>query len=67
MLPHQATFLRSSLFHDIHFYDESFSVVSDWMFSLEMLLVYHKTYKHIHMYVARCDTEGIPMYPKMPG
>lgn len=64
MLPHQATFLRSSLFHDIHFYDESFSVVSDWMFSLEMLLVYHKTYKHIHMYVARCDTEGISNVPE---
>ncbi len=62
-LPHQATFIRRSLFADIHPYDESNKVVSDWAFFIEALLIHHKTYQHLQLFVARCETMGISNQP----
>lgn len=62
-LPHQATFIRRQLFKDIHLYDTSFRVVSDWLFFIEALLVHYASYQHINMFVARCETEGISNQP----
>lgn len=62
-LPHQATFIRRDLFEKIHGYDESFKVVSDWLFFIESILVHHATYRHLNLFVACCDNEGISSNP----
>ena len=63
-LPHQATFIRRQLFTDIHLYDTSFKVISDWLFFIEAILVRNASYQHINMFVARCETEGISNQPQ---
>ena len=63
-LPHQSSFIRRNLFNEIHPYDESFRVVSDWAFFIEALLVYSKSYKHINLFVSVCDTGGISSNPE---
>lgn len=63
-LPHQATLIRRSLFDDIHPYDTSFCVVSDWLFFIEALLKYNASYQHIQLFLSRCETEGISNNPK---
>ena len=63
-LPHQSSFIRRNLFNEIHSYDESFTVVSDWAFFIEALLVYSKSYKHINLFVSVCDTGGISSNPE---
>lgn len=40
-LPHQATFIKRSLFNQLGLYDESLKAVSDWKFFVEAF-VYHK-------------------------
>lgn len=62
-LPHQATLIRRRLFDEIHLYDISFKVVSDWLFFIEVLLVHHKSYQHIQHFLALCDTTGISSNP----
>ncbi len=62
-LPHQATFIRRALFEEIHPYDETNKVVSDWAFFIEALLIHHKKYQHIQLFVAHCETEGISNQP----
>lgn len=62
-LPHQATFIRRQLFEDIHLYDTSFRAISDWLLFIEAILVHHASYQHIHMFVARCETEGLTNRP----
>lgn len=62
-LPHQATFIKRVLFDEIHFYDEDFKVVSDWAFFIEAILKYGKSYRHIQLFVSRCDAAGISSNP----
>ena len=62
-LPHQATLIRTSLFTSIHMYDTAFKVVSDWLFFIEAILKFNASYQHIHMFLARCETEGISNNP----
>lgn len=63
-LPHQATLIRRSLFADIHPYDTSFRIVSDWLFFIEALLKYNVSYQHVQLFLSRCETEGISNNPK---
>ena len=62
-LPHQATLIRHSLFSSIHLYDDSFRIVSDWLFFIETLLKYNATYQHIQMFLSVCETEGLSSNP----
>ena len=62
-LPHQGTLIRRSLFKTIHPYDESFRIVSDWLFSIEAILVRHCSYQHIQMFVSVCESAGISNDP----
>jgi glycosyltransferase involved in cell wall biosynthesis len=63
-LPHQSTFIKRKLFSEIHLYDESFKVVSDWAFFIEVLLVFKKSFKHINLFVSCCDSSGISSSPE---
>lgn len=62
-LPHQATLIRRALFDEIHPYDTSFKIVSDWLFFIEAILKYNATYQHVQLFVARCEMEGISSNP----
>lgn len=63
-IPHQSTLLKTELFHDIHFYDESYLIFSDWAFVLEMIFIYKKKYQKINVLISRCDTTGISSNPE---
>ena len=58
-IPHQATFIKRSLFSEIHLYDEHYKISSDWAFFIETLLVYNKKYKHLNVLVSQCESTGI--------
>ena len=57
-LPHQATFIRRTLF-DIRKYDCSYRIVSDWKFWIEMLVFQNSSYKSIPEIIALFDNSGI--------
>jgi len=58
-LPHQAAFIKRSLFSEIHLYDEHYKISSDWAFFIEALLVCNKKYKHLNILVSQCESTGI--------
>lgn len=43
-LSHQSTFIKSDLFKEIGYYDESLKVVSDWKFFIDAFIKYNVTY-----------------------
>lgn len=63
-LPHQSTLIKTKLFHEIHLYNESYSIFSDWAFVLEMIFIHNKKYQNINVLISRCDTTGISSNPK---
>ena len=63
-LPHQATFIRRSLFHTVGLYNEQLKIASDWLFFLEALLVQGCTYQHYKGTVAYFNMDGISCDPK---
>lgn len=66
-LPHQATFIKRSLFETIGFYDESLKIVSDWLFFLKALLKSNATYFHYRGVVSYFAMDGISCNPKTMG
>ena len=62
-LPHQSSFIKRSLFDEIHRYDTAFKVISDWLFFIEALLLHKVSYQHIPIVVSHCETEGISNNP----
>jgi len=59
ILPHQASFIKRSLFDEIGFYDENLKITSDWKFFLFALFKYNKSIEVIDEFVASMDTTGI--------
>ena len=43
-LPHQATLIRTGLFEEIGYYNESYRIASDWEFFLKALVIHEKSY-----------------------
>lgn len=62
-ITHQSTFINTNLFRVYGEYDESFKIVSDWAFFLDMLILKNKKYQRIPIPVAVFDTSGISMNP----
>ncbi len=58
-LPHQATIINKSLFKTIGFYNESYKIISDWVFFMEALFYHNATYKHVDDDVIYFDGSGI--------
>lgn len=58
-LPHQATFIRRSLFDKVGFYDESLRIVSDWKFFLDATCKHNASYKFIDFVLSEFSRDGI--------
>jgi hypothetical protein len=58
-LPQQATIINKSLFKKIGLYNESYKIISDWVFFMEAVFIHNATYKHIDLPVINFDGSGI--------
>ena len=66
-IPHQATFIRRSLFERVGTYNEQLSIASDWLFFVDALLVHHCSYMHFPGTVAYFSMDGISCDPATDG
>lgn len=62
-LPHQASFIRRSLFDSIFMYNETLKIASDWEFFMVAVCIKKVRYKHIGMVVSEYDFTGISSNP----
>jgi glycosyltransferase involved in cell wall biosynthesis len=58
-LPHQSTIIKKSLFNRVGFYDENYSIISDWVFFMEALFFHNATYKYVDITSINFDGYGI--------
>jgi len=58
-LPHQATIINKLLFKKIGLYNETYKIISDWVFFMEALFYHNATYKHVDEDVIYFDGSGI--------
>jgi glycosyltransferase involved in cell wall biosynthesis len=58
-LNHQATLIRRNLFYQNGFYDESYSVISDWLFFVNAIVFKAATFRSINLIITKIDSEGI--------
>lgn len=63
-LPHQATFIRRTLFNKIGLYNEQLKIASDWLFFLDALLIHGCSYQHYPEPVAYFNMDGISCDPQ---
>jgi glycosyltransferase involved in cell wall biosynthesis len=63
ILPHQGSFIRSSLFKSIGLYDETQKIIADWIFFLVAICKYNCSYKHIGILISVCGRDGISCDP----
>ena len=57
-LPHQASFIRTSLLKKYQ-YDEELKIVSDWKFFIQSIILDNCSFKYIDTIVAKYDNNGI--------
>ena len=62
-LPHQATFIKKTLFDRYGFYNEDLKIASDWLFFLEVILEHHATYEHFNLVITNFMLDGISNDP----
>lgn len=62
-LPHQATFIKSSLFEKVGYYDENMMIVSDWKFFIESICKFNATYLKIEKVLSTHYLNGISTDP----
>lgn len=60
---HQAMFTRRTLFDEVFYYNERYSMVSDWEFLICAICKFNKTYKYLNMTIANYDLNGISSKP----
>lgn len=58
-LPHQAAFIKKSLFISYGGYDETLKIVSDWKFFVQCILFHNSSYKFIDLPVSFQQPGGI--------
>jgi len=58
-LPHPATLIRSSLFKQFGYYDESLKIVSDWKFFIETICKHNCSYIKINDVLTTFHLDGI--------
>jgi glycosyltransferase involved in cell wall biosynthesis len=58
-LPHQASFIRRSLFETVGLYDENYKIIPDWLFFVLAIYKFNCSYKHINELISVCNTEGL--------
>lgn len=57
-LPHQSVFIKRELFEEYGLYDESFKIVSDWIFFLKTIGIEGTSVKYLDMDISYYDTNG---------
>jgi hypothetical protein len=57
-IPHQASFIKTSLFWEIGKYDERFKIISDWSFFVLALCKYNKTYLYLDQTISYFPLDG---------
>ena len=62
-LPHQASFIRKSLFESIGLYDENHRIISDWIFFVLAICKYNCSYQHIDLFISVCGRDGLSCEP----
>ncbi|MGB4775164.1 MAG: glycosyltransferase family 2 protein [Daejeonella sp.] len=62
-LPHQATFIKRTVFERVGFYDEKLKIVSDWKLLLLAICKHNCSYKHIETVVSVYNDDGISSNP----
>ncbi|MBJ6119794.1 glycosyltransferase [Pontibacter sp. BT310] len=63
-LPHQGALIKMDLFKKYGYYNENYSIVSDWSFFLITIAKHNATYKHINITFASVEREGISCDPQ---
>lgn len=58
-LPHQACYIKRTLFQKNGLYSENFKIVSDWEWILKCFLFHRISYKHLQESLAIYDVEGV--------
>lgn len=58
-LPHQATFIRKDLFDQIGLYDDSFSLVSDWVWFIKCFANKKTEYIHTKSFITVFNGDGL--------
>jgi glycosyltransferase involved in cell wall biosynthesis len=58
-LPHQATIIKKSLFFEVGMYNESYKIISDWVFFMEALFTKSASYGMLESPVVLFDRSGI--------
>lgn len=63
-LPHQASFIKKSLFDSVFYYNENLKIASDWEFFVVAIIKNNATYKHLGITMSEYDFNGISSDPK---
>lgn len=63
-ISHQASFIKRELHNKVGLYDENLKFSSDWKFFILSFCKYNVRTKHIGMFVALCNCDGITWSPK---
>lgn len=58
-IPHQAAFIKRDLFEKYGLYDESYFVVSDWLFFVKTIIFGNVSIKYINIDITNFDPYGI--------
>jgi len=62
-IPHQASFIKRSLFAKVGLYNEQLKISSDWKFFLDAIVKHNCTYKKVEMFIAVCEDNGLSRKP----
>lgn len=62
-LCHQASVIKRSLFDTVFYYNEKFSIISDWEFMVYCICIKSISYKHINIFVSYYNCDGISSNP----
>ncbi|MHA4893635.1 glycosyltransferase family 2 protein [Pedobacter sp. PWIIR3] len=68
-ISHQASFIKRSLFEDVFYYNEQYSIISDWEFFIYAICKLNVRTHHLDQIISNYDTEGLSSdinnHPKM--
>ena len=58
-IAHQSTFIKTSLFKEIGYYDESLKIVSDWKFWMQAIVIHQCSHRYIPEIISFFEYGGI--------